>query len=94
MSPLILRQAMINNPHHRLWDKPLNKWTDIDRKTFDKLEQKPKTKINWKAVNSKKVIRLKDGFEYPSISECRRQNGFCKVVMDRKIKQQTEFKII
>jgi len=92
MSPLLLRQAMIANPHHRLWDKPLNKWTDIDRKDFQSLEIKEKR--NWKAVNSKKVIRVKDNKEYPSISECRRKNGICKVVMDAKLKEGIEFKII
>lgn len=87
-----IRQAMIKNPHHRLWDKPLHKWTEQERNEFDKLEEKKKR--NWKAVNSVKVVRIIDGFEYISISECRRQNGFCKVIMDRKLKLGIEFKTI
>lgn len=87
-----IRQAMIKNPHHRLWDKPLHKWTEQERNEFDKLEEKKKR--NWVAVNSVKVIRVSDGFEYSSISECRRQNGFCKVIMDRKLKLGIEFKTI
>jgi hypothetical protein len=81
---------MINNPHHRLWNKPLSKWTEKEKKEFQNLEQKPRRK--WKAINSKKVIRVSDGFEYPSISECRRKNGFCKVIMDRKLLSGIEFK--
>jgi len=84
-----IRQAMIKNPHYSLWDKPVSKWTEQEKKEFDKLEEKKKR--NWKAVNSVKVIRISDGFEYPSISECRRQNGFCKVIMDRKLKEGVEF---
>lgn len=87
-----IRQAMIKNPHHRLWDKPLHKWTEQELNEFDKLEEKKKR--NWTAVNSVKVIRVRDGFEYPSISECKRQNGFCKVIMDRKLKLGIEFKTI
>lgn len=87
-----IRQAMIKNPHHRLWDKPLHKWTEQERNEFDKLEEKKKR--NWVAVNSVKVIRVSDGFEYSSISECRRQNGLCKVIMDRKLKLGIEFKTI
>jgi hypothetical protein len=87
-----IRQAMIKNPHHRLWDKPLHKWTEKERNEFHKLEEKKKR--NWVAVNSVKVIRVSDGFEYSSISECRRQNGFCKVIMDRKLKLGIEFKTI
>lgn len=87
-----IRQAMIKNPHHRLWDKPLHKWSEKERKEFDKLEEKKKR--NWTEVNSVKVIRVLDGFEYSSISECKRQNGFCKVVMYRKLKEGIEFKTI
>lgn len=86
-----IRQAMIKNPHHRLWDKPLSKWTEKEKEEFDNLQSKPKP--NW-AVNSKKVIRISDGFIYPSISECKRQNGLCKVIMYRKLKEGTEFKTI
>jgi len=97
MSPIELRQSMINNPHHRLWDKPLNKWTEKERQLFDNLDDLPiknKKKGNWKAVNSVKVIRISNGKEYDSISECRRQNGFYKQEMDKKLKQGTEFKKI
>lgn len=90
MTPQLLRQAMIKNPHHNLWNKPLNKWSEEDRKTFYSLEQK--TAPNWKAVNSKKVIRVCDGKIYNSISECRRENGLCKVIMDRKLKAGLEYK--
>ena len=90
MTPQLLRQAMIKNPHHSLWDKPLNKWTDEDRKSFQNLEVKKKR--NWTAVNSVKVVRVSDGFIYDSISECKRQNGFCKIIMDRKLKAGIEFK--
>jgi len=91
MSPLKIREAMKKNPHHRLWDKPLHKWTEQEKQEFENLEEKPKPK--WKAVNSKKVIRVSDGFEYPSISECKRQNGFCKVIMYRKLALGIEFKV-
>lgn len=90
MNALLIREAMIKNPHHTLWDKPLSKWTEIDKQTFQNLEQKKKR--NWKAVNSRKVIRISDGTIYDSISDCRRKNNLCKVIMDRKLKQGTEFK--
>jgi hypothetical protein len=37
---LAIRQAMIKNPHHRLWDKQFNKWTEQERKEFENLEKK------------------------------------------------------
>lgn len=85
-----IRQAMIKNPHHRLWDKPLHKWTEQEKKEFQNLEEKPKR--NWKAVNSVKVVRVSDGVQYASISECRRKNNLCKVIMDRKLAEGIEFK--
>lgn len=90
MSTLRIREAMKKNPHHRLWDKPLSKWTEQEKQEFENLEQKKKR--NWKAVNSVKVIRISDGMEYASISECRRKNGLCKKVMDQKILIGLEFK--
>ncbi len=27
-----IRQAMIKNPHNSLWDKPVSKWTDQEKK--------------------------------------------------------------
>ena len=89
MTPQLIREAMIKNPHHSLWDKPLNRWSEIDKQTFQNLEQK--SKRNWKAVNSKKVIRVSDGTIYDSISDCRRKNNLCKVIMDRKLKLGVEF---
>lgn len=90
ISTLQIRQAMISNPHHRLWDKPVNKWTILEKKEFNNLQEKPKPK--WKAVNSKKVIRILDRIIYDSISDCRRKNGYCKVVMDRKLKESLEYR--
>lgn len=91
MIPVIeLRQAMIKNPHHRLWDKPLSKWTEQEKQEFHNLDKKKKP--NWKAVNSVKVVRVSDGVQYDSISDCRRKNNLCKVMIYRKLDEGIEFK--
>lgn len=92
MCPIKIREAMKKNPHHRLWDKPINKWTEKEKEEFENLSKKEKN--IWKQAVSIKVERISDGKVYESISECRRQNGLCKVIMYRKLESGIEFRKI
>ena len=100
-----IRAMMIKHPSSRLWGKSVKTWSEGDKKVFklmfeDKLKQPRKPvvrkmqKLGTKkaAVNAVKVMRVRDGKIYTSITDCKEKNDFHDVEMRTKLKIGIEFK--
>lgn len=98
-----IRAMMIKRPSSRLWGKSVKSWSEGDKKVFksmleEKEVKKPKPRKMQKlgakkaAVNAVKVMRVKDGKIYTSITDCKAKNAFHDVEMRTKLKLGIEFK--
>lgn len=98
-----IRAMMIKHPSSRLWGKSVKSWSEGDKRIFKSMLEakevkKPKPrkmrKIGAKkaAVNAVKVMRVRDGKIYRSITDCKEKNDFHDVEMRTKLKLGIDFK--
>ena len=89
-----IRTQMIKHPNSTLWSKDRNKWDKEDMIEFEGLEK-------GKGISRKKrmsggvpvkVIRISDGYIYPTVRACINQNGYHSIEMQQMLKDQIKYK--
>ena len=91
-----IRIQIIKNPNSSLWNKDRNKWTKDDDKEFERLESgkslKPAGKSRIYGGSPVKVIRISDGYIYPTVRACLNQNGYHSIEMQQMLKAEIKYK--